>query len=128
MKILIAEDNKELRMMLVEYTRMAFPNADIWTAKDGSEAWAKFKGWVGADLVITDYDMPNMKGDELAERVKVKNSQYTRKHLPTILVSSAPERCKNRSMFTYVCDKGRMMDFVKVLKSIKSCWEAEAEL
>jgi len=114
-KILIAEDNEDLRLLMVVNTRKIFPTADIWTAKDGLEAWKKFITWK-ADLVVTDLHMPNMKGDAFATRIR----EGQRKDIPIILLTSTPEECKDKSMFTVVCDKGNWEDFKEQLKTFRS--------
>lgn len=42
---------------------------DIAEAKDGDEAWEQLQEG-GVDLLITDWNMPNMSGLELVEKVR----------------------------------------------------------
>ncbi len=51
---------------------LSFEGHSVETAQDGQEALALFqKG--SYDLVITDYEMPLMRGDELALAIKARN-------------------------------------------------------
>src|SRR5580700_6398681 len=68
-RILVVDDEPfvcdAVRMML------AFDGHAVETASSGKEALGMFeKGKY--DLVITDYAMPNMKGDELASALKAR--------------------------------------------------------
>ena len=67
MKILIADDSAVARMMLERaLTRLGH---DFAVATDGTEAWELFER-TGADLVISDWMMPGMNGDELCRRIR----------------------------------------------------------
>jgi DNA-binding response OmpR family regulator len=46
------------------------------TASDGAEAWSMFEQH-GADVVISDWMMPNVDGLELCQRVRASESQHT---------------------------------------------------
>lgn len=69
-RILVVDDEPfvcdAVKMML------AFDGHDVVTANNAKEALAIFdKG--GFDLVITDFAMPGMKGDELAAAIKARS-------------------------------------------------------
>ena len=68
-KILVVDDEPfvcdAVKMML------AFDGHDVVTANDAKEALATFDK-DKFDLVITDFAMPGMKGDELAAAIKAK--------------------------------------------------------
>jgi diguanylate cyclase (GGDEF)-like protein len=67
MKILIADDSAAPRQML----RRELENLghECVVAEDGNEAWTLFQS-VGADVVISDWMMPGMDGDEFCRRVR----------------------------------------------------------
>ena len=113
-RILIAEDQPDMRELLVAQVRKVFPTADIWTAKDGLEAWKKFICWK-PDLVVTDFLMPKMKGDELAISIQERHH----KDVPIILVLSEPGDCKDHSMFAAVCNKNNMSYFCETLEDFR---------
>jgi CheY-like chemotaxis protein len=47
---------------------------EVITSEDGGEALAAFESGPGFDLVVTDVEMPNVSGLELAERLLAKNA------------------------------------------------------
>ena len=84
-KVLIVEDDEAVRRLVTHLTRRTIPNALIATASDGREALAKIRA-NGADLVITDGQMPRMNGDELVRTIRAQHLDT-----PVIMVSGSPE-------------------------------------
>jgi CheY-like chemotaxis protein len=85
-KILVVDDEPfvcdAVRMML------AFDGHAVETASSGKEALVMFeKGKY--DLVITDYAMPNMKGDELAATIKARAPGQ-----PVVMITAYAEMLK----------------------------------
>jgi CheY-like chemotaxis protein len=82
-RILVVDDEPfvcdAVRMML------AFDGHDVETATNGKEALAKFER-AKFDLVITDYSMPVMKGDELALELKARNPKQ-----PVVMITAYAE-------------------------------------
>ena len=68
-KILIADDEKAMRIMLAE--ALKFDDHEIDIVKNGIEA-IHLLNRKTYDLVITDYMMPEMDGLELTQRIKSK--------------------------------------------------------
>ena len=68
-RVLLAEDESQVR----EAIRMllSVDEHEVTEARDGREALAIFEPG-RFDLVITDYMMPRMQGDELARQIKDK--------------------------------------------------------
>lgn len=70
MKIMIVDDSSAMRMMVKRMLRMiGMDTSDIVEACDGAEAL----GMITADrpdLVLCDWNMPNMTGIELLEKLK----------------------------------------------------------
>ncbi len=63
MKILIADDSKVMRMLVRRGLRQAgYGNAEITEACDGDEAYKAFVADTDIDLVLSDWNMPNMDG------------------------------------------------------------------
>ncbi|MCP3918404.1 MAG: sigma-54-dependent Fis family transcriptional regulator [bacterium] len=69
--VLVADDDPDIRLaleMLLQYEGF-----EVWTAKDGEEAWRRIEAERGAGrapaLVLTDLKMPKLDGLELLERI-----------------------------------------------------------
>lgn len=81
-RILVPEDNAALRSDLRVILELEGYN--VSTAKDGRDALARLTlGMV--DVVISDFEMPNMKGDMLRELLRSNPSTL---RLPFIMISS----------------------------------------
>ncbi len=79
-KVLLAEDESQVR----EAIRMllSVDEHEVTEARDGREALAMFEPG-RFDLVITDYMMPRMQGDELAKQIKQKAPRQ-----PVLMISA----------------------------------------
>src|SRR5712691_3986748 len=79
-RILVAEDEPGVREALV--LLLSLDEHQVTEASDGKQALELFQGG-RFDLVITDYAMPAMKGDELAANInRLKPAQ------PVIMISA----------------------------------------
>ncbi|NTW23865.1 MAG: response regulator [Lentimicrobium sp.] len=68
-RILLAEDDETTRILLLESLRSS--GAVVNDAPDGAIAWSLFNDNSTAyDLVMTDIQMPNISGPELAEKIR----------------------------------------------------------
>ena len=74
MKILIAEDSPTERAVLTR-TLSKLEHACV-VAETGDQAWQLFQEQ-GADVVITDWMMPGLNGDELCRRIRAHSTSYT---------------------------------------------------
>ena len=81
-QILIAEDDNVLRKVLEELLLKAGYN--VLTARNGQQAFY-FLETTGADIVLSDNNMPHLTGLEFLE--KVRNSENL-SHTPFILMSA----------------------------------------
>ncbi len=79
-KVLVVEDNKNIRKLMVTYLRRN--NYETLEATDGKEA-LKIIDKNHIDLIITDIMMPNMDGFELTKELRQAN--YT---LPILVVTA----------------------------------------
>jgi two-component system chemotaxis response regulator CheY len=69
MKILVVDDSTAMRLIVKKTLRLAgFEGHDIIEAQDGAEALATIQK-VAPDLVLSDWNMPNMTGIELLEKL-----------------------------------------------------------
>lgn len=73
-KVLVAEDNGDSASLLMEVlSDMGFKNIDL--ARDGKEAFDKIKLMQsGYDLILCDWDMPELSGLEVHQKGKASNT------------------------------------------------------
>lgn len=70
MKILVADDSRVMRQIVVRTLRQAgFGHHDVVEAEDGADALAKVAA-ENPDLILSDWNMPNMTGIELLRALK----------------------------------------------------------
>ena len=70
MKILVVDDSPAMRMMVIRTLRQAgFGGNDVEQAEDGADALDKIRG-DEPDLVLSDWNMPNMTGIELLKTLR----------------------------------------------------------
>src|ERR1700693_1360224 len=87
MKVLIAEDSAVARVALE--TILSSLGHCCVVAEDGNAAWELFLRWA-PDVVISDWLMPGIDGDELCRRVRAhQGASYTYFILLTSLASQA---------------------------------------
>lgn len=80
--ILVVDDEEAVRYVFERY--LAIFGYRVSSAADGHEA-LRLHRLDPADLVITDYRMPGMNGDELLQRLRVIDAG-----LPAIVISANP--------------------------------------
>jgi two-component system chemotaxis response regulator CheY len=69
MKILVADDSRAMRMIVVRTLRQAgFAGHDIIEAENGKEALTIAQG--GVDLILSDWNMPEMTGLEFLKALR----------------------------------------------------------
>ncbi|MEX2513771.1 MAG: histidine kinase N-terminal 7TM domain-containing protein [Cyclobacteriaceae bacterium] len=68
-KLLLVEDNAVNRMLIRVFVDRLYPNTYIIEAENGNTAYQLFLAEL-PDLVITDINMPGMKGYELCEAIR----------------------------------------------------------
>jgi two-component system chemotaxis sensor kinase CheA len=82
-RLIVADDSVTTRTL--EKSILEAAGYEVLVASDGAEAWRLLQE-KGADLVVSDVEMPRMDGFDLTEAIR--NSQRFR-HLPVILVTGA---------------------------------------
>ena len=80
-KILIVEDNEELRGLLVRLFSKVY---SVCEAQDGEEGLDKTKE-IQPDIVLSDIMMPKMSGIEMCRKIK---SNFETSHIPVILLTA----------------------------------------
>ncbi len=77
MKVLVADDSRAMRMIVIRTLRQAgYDNIDITECQDGAEGLAKVNE-VGPDLVLSDWNMPNVNGIEFLQRLRAQGNDVT---------------------------------------------------
>lgn len=87
MKILLVDDSRTIRN-IQKNTLKAIGHEDVLEAADGVEAIASLKE-NQVDLMLVDWNMPNMNGITLIRKVRETN-----KTLPIIMVTTEAERTR----------------------------------
>ena len=106
MKILIVDDSKFVRKVV----RKCFEGLSVSLdeAADGCEALEVYRAMGGADLVVTDWNMPKMTGIELVERL------VSEEHHPTpkiVMLTTENEQFKIVKALEAGCDDYLMKPF-----------------
>ena len=74
MKILIADDSRVMRQIVVRTMRQAgFGDHDLIEASNGREAFDMAKA-ENPDLILSDWNMPEMTGNELLRQLRASGS------------------------------------------------------
>ena len=82
---LIAEDDDELRFIIVHLLQQEFPKTQIAAYANGRDALADFDT-NGARLVVSNHSMPVMDGPTFVRQLRTRSSS-----LPILMVSGSPE-------------------------------------
>lgn len=99
MKIMIVDDSAAMRMIVKKTLRQAgFEGHEITEAEDGAKALTAIEA-AQPDLVLSDWNMPNMTGIELLEKlaangVKIKFGFVTTEATPDMRVRATSAGAK----------------------------------
>ncbi len=81
---MIVDDDIKMLFLVEHALKAAFPDANITTLTDGSDALQHIRK-VGTDLLITDHSMLRMTGADLIRVLRSEGSK-----LPIIMISNSP--------------------------------------
>ncbi len=118
--ILIAEDFQTSRKVIVN--TLMKQGYKIFEAEDGAEALEFFDGRK-IDLLVTDYNMPNLDGAELVERVR-QLEPY--KYMPVLVLSTEinqnkKDRAQAAQITGWISKPFDLQRFLKIIeKSLKN--------
>lgn len=87
-RVLVVDDAPFIRDMVRKQLRDHIPNLEIKEATDGAKALSFMKQW-WPDIVLSDWEMPNMTGEELLQEVR---SMPNGAKLPFIMVTTRGDR------------------------------------
>lgn len=92
MQIMIVDDSSAMRMMIIRTLRQAgFGGNDVSQAADGAEALEAIRK-ASPDLVLADWNMPNMTGMELLQTLREEGNKVLFGFVTT--EATAPMRAK----------------------------------
>ncbi|MCX6077245.1 MAG: chemotaxis response regulator CheY [Sulfurimonas sp.] len=84
MKLLVVDDSSTMRR-IIKNTLARLGYKDILEGGDGLEGWAAMDANPDIDMLITDWNMPEMNGLELVKKVRA-DARF--KDLPIIMVTT----------------------------------------
>ena len=84
MKILVVDDSSTMRR-IIKNTLGRLGHKDILEAEDGAVAWDVMSKNSGIDILITDWNMPEMNGLELVQKVRAEDKYAD---MPIIMVTT----------------------------------------
>jgi len=82
--VIIADDDAAIRALIARVVARTYDRVTISAVSDGRDAFLIYEQH-GADLVITDQEMPILSGLKLIERLRARSAT-----LPIIMVSAHP--------------------------------------
>lgn len=98
-RILVVDDNETNRDIL--RSQLGLWDADLTLVSDGTEALDVLRKDPNYDIILSDYNMPEISGDQLAERVVGLELEH---RIPMILMSSSLDTGKHK-LFDVVIHK-----------------------
>lgn len=87
-RILVVDDASFIRDMVKKHLRDFIPGVEIFDAADGNRALAAMKNQ-SMDLILSDWEMPNMGGEELLRAVRANPLSAA---TPFVMISSRGDR------------------------------------
>ena len=84
MKLLVVDDSSTMRR-IIKNTLARLGHKDVLEGADGVEGWAALDASPDVDMLITDWNMPEMNGLELVIKVRA-DARF--KDLPIIMVTT----------------------------------------
>jgi CheY-like chemotaxis protein len=87
-RILVVDDATFIRDMVKKHLREKIPGVEVYEAIDGSRALAAIKSQT-MDLILSDWEMPNMSGEELLRAVRSSDQGAA---TPFVMISSRGDR------------------------------------
>ncbi|MCR6650313.1 MAG: response regulator [Cellvibrionaceae bacterium] len=88
LRVLVVDDANFVRDMVKRTVRQLAPNAELMEAPDGARAVGLIKS-KGADLILSDWEMPEMSGEELLRWVR---EQPKLGETPFVMITSRGDR------------------------------------
>ena len=120
MNILVVDDSSATRMMVVRTLRQAgFGGKDVEQAEDGAAALEHIRK-KAPDLVLADWNMPNMTGIELLEALRAENIDVTFGFITTESTKEMRQRATDAGAQFLISKPFTVDSFEKVLSTVIS--------
>jgi two-component system chemotaxis response regulator CheY len=87
MKILVVDDSSTMRRIISNALSSAVEGSEIVEAGDGQEGFAAFEQNPDVDIILTDWNMPNMNGLDFLTKVREVN-----KEVPVVMITTEAEK------------------------------------
>lgn len=84
LKLLVVDDSSTMRR-IIKNTLARLNYTDVLEAEHGLDAWNIMEKTEGIDVLITDWNMPEMNGLELVKKVRAQDKY---KDMPIIMVTT----------------------------------------
>ncbi len=84
MKLLVVDDSSTMRR-IIKNTLARLGHKDILEGEDGVQGWTQLDANPDVDMLITDWNMPEMNGLELVKKVRADDRF---KEIPIIMVTT----------------------------------------
>ena len=118
MKILVVDDSSAMRMMVVRTLRQAgFGGNDVEQAEDGAAALEQIRKST-PDLVLADWNMPNMTGIELLEALRAEENNVTFGFITTESTKEMRQRATDAGAQFLISKPFTTESFEKVLSTV----------
>ena len=115
--LLLVEDDKTTREIVRGMVALKFPQCTIYTAEHGKKGLELFMEHT-PDLVVTDINMPEMDGIEMARAIKAVNPNATYIVLSARNDKDYIEKFEEIGYCAYLL---KPLDFNALLNAIKNC-------
>ena len=120
MNILVVDDSSAMRMMVMRTLRQAgFGGKNVEQAEDGLVALECIRK-KAPDLVLADWNMPNMTGIELLEALRAENIDVTFGFITTESTREMRQRATDAGAQFLISKPFTVDSFEKVLSTVMS--------
>jgi len=120
MKILVVDDSPAMRMMVVRTLRQAgFGGNDVEQAEDGVAALENIRAST-PDLVLADWNMPNMTGIELLEALRAEENNVDFGFITTESTTAMRQKATDAGAKFLISKPFTVEAFEKVLATVLS--------
>lgn len=75
MKILAVDDSMAMQRIIANSLEKIFPGLDLFVANDGVEGFEQYSENKDLDIILLDWNMPNMNGYELLQKLRADGCQ-----------------------------------------------------